>query len=421
MKVIGIVAEYNPFHNGHAYQLRQAKERFQADAVVVVMSGNFTQRGTPAIFDKDSRAKMALSCGADLIFELPAVFSTASAQLFAKGGVSLLHATGVVDQLLFGCETEDISLFEAAADALQEESEADQALLRESLAAGNTYARARAEALSSPALADFLSTPNNLLGAEYVRALKQLNSPIRPVCLKREGSQYHDTAPAGGFISASGFRRLFYSCNGNFQEPIEAYTPKPVHKLLLEKLTACEDIYPNDVSALLHARLYETEDFSVYSDCSQALSNKIVKYRDEYVNFEQFCDLLKSRDLTLARIRRALCHILLDIKKEDAAPILFGERPPYLHILGFNETGSRLLSEIRRNADAAGIPLFLMAKEADSLLSKEAAGCFARDLYAANLYRVLLTKNTSRSYPTEYTKKYSFAADASSDGTDGCL
>lgn len=406
MKVIGIVAEYNPFHKGHAYQLTCAKKRFGADAVVVVMSGCFTQRGTPAIFDKDARSRMALACGADLIFELPVIFSSASAEIFAKGAVSLLHSTGIVDDLLFGCEAEEIALFHEAVTALSDESDIRRKALREKLSSGKTYAHSQTASLESPALEAFLSTPNNLLGVEYLKALRDLSSPIRPLCLKRRGSQYHDANPSGDYISASALRKMLEVSSVNTWAQIKTYIPESAQKICREKLDSKEQIFADDVSMLLHERLYETEDFSVYSDCSKALSRKILKHRDAFTSFEQFCHLLKSKDVTLARIRRMLCHILLRMKKEDTIPVYRDFRPPYMRLLGFTDIGAHLLPSIKKQAAAAGIPLFLMAKEADGLLSKTSAACLSYDLYAANLYRILLTQKTGKCYPTEFTKKY---------------
>lgn len=407
MKIIGIVAEYNPFHNGHAYQLACAKNHFDADAVIVVMSGNFTQRGTPAVFDMQTRAKMALSCGADLVLELPVIFSTASAELFAGGAVSVLNSTGIVDELLFGCETENMTLFEKAA-ALMDESESSRIQFRKSISSGNTYASARVSALASGPLKTFLSTPNNLLGTEYVRALRHLSSTIRPVCLQRKGSLYHDRTPAGSFISASALRESIKTDQTDLMGHLKNCTPEILHSLYRKKINNGEIVHENDISLLLHERLYETDDFSLYMDCSEALSHKILRFRDEFVSFEQFCGLLKSRDLTLARIQRTLCHILLRIKKEDVISAFTEPHPPYLRILGFNRTGSQLLSLIKKQSGNAEIPLFLMPKEIDGLLSEKAAGCLAYDLYASNLYRMILTSRTGKSYPTEYTRKYEF-------------
>lgn len=406
MKVIGIVAEYNPLHKGHAYQLDCAKKRFGADAVVVVMSGCFTQRGTPAVFDKNTRAQAALACGADLIIELPVIYSTASAEIFAKGAVSLLHFIGITDELLFGCETEDLDTFLKAASALTKESAAHQALLRSHMAAGNSYAKSKTAALTSPSLEAFLSTPNNLLGTEYIKTLQLLSSPIRPRCLRRKGSQYHDTDPSGNFISAAALREMLKNNCGNPWLQAEAYVPEATEKIYQNNFYAGEFLFVDDVSLLLHERLYAANDFSAYSDCNETLSHKIIKHRDHFVSFEQFSHLLKSKDITLARIRRVLCHILLDIKKEDTDPIYREQRPPYIHLLGFSEIGASLLPSMKKNAAEAGIPMFLAEKEADGLLSEASAACRARDLYAANLYRMILTQKTGKSYPTEFTKKY---------------
>ena len=208
MKVVGIIAEYNPFHKGHAYQIRYAKERLGADYVIVAMSGPFTQRGTPALFDKYSRAGHALACGADLVLELPVVYATASAQIFATGGVALLQNAGLVDTLLFGSECPDLAALKNIADMLSEETPAYQALLRQALQEGSSYAAARAKALENPAYAKILAQPNNILAIEYLGALSRLDSSMTPLCLQRQGAGYHETSLDEDMASAYGIRHF---------------------------------------------------------------------------------------------------------------------------------------------------------------------------------------------------------------------
>ena len=214
MKTAGIIAEYNPFHKGHEYQIRYTKEKLKADYVIVAMSGDYVQRGTPALISKHVRAEMALRCGADLVFEMPVSISTASAEAFAMGGVSLLDSLGVVDMLCFGSESGEISALRELAEILVEEPKEYKKLLKSFLSEGLTFPAARSQALTeyfknprnfngddfdgvlTPLLNEvtqILNTPNNILGIEYCKALLRLNSQSRPVTIRREGMGYHET------------------------------------------------------------------------------------------------------------------------------------------------------------------------------------------------------------------------------------
>ena len=225
MKTAGIIAEYNPFHKGHEYQIRYTKERLKADYVIVAMSGDYVQRGTPALISKHARAEMALRCGADLVLEMPVSVSTASAEAFAMGSVSLLDGLGVVDMLCFGSESGEISALKELAEILVEEPEEYKKLLKSFLSEGLTFPAARSQALTeyfknprnfngddfdgvlTPLLNEvtqILNTPNNILGIEYCKALLRLNSQIRPVTIRREGMGYHETTvPEGDLVSSS--------------------------------------------------------------------------------------------------------------------------------------------------------------------------------------------------------------------------
>ena len=209
--IVGIVAEYNPFHLGHAYQLQYAKETLGADYCIVVMSGPFTQRGTPALFDKYTRASHALACGADLVLELPVIYATASAEAFALGAVSVLENTGIVDTLLFGCEADDITPLKEIASLLVSEQDDYKKALQAELANGKAFAEARAIALNHSEYASLINTPNNILAVEYLKALKRLNSSIEPIGLKRKGSGYHDETLQSPMASATAIRKAIFA------------------------------------------------------------------------------------------------------------------------------------------------------------------------------------------------------------------
>ena len=231
MNVIGIIAEYNPFHNGHAYQIAHVKKNLHADYIVVAASGDYVQRGEPALLDKYTRARMALSSGADLVLELPVLWSTASAELFADAGISLFEKTGCVNGICFGAESGDLALLRRIADVLADEPAALKASLKRNLKSGNTFPKAREAALlsyfadaadqdgalpvSTETLSSLLASPNNILALEYLKSLRRRASSITPYLLKREGAAYHETSIRSGAsevpASASAIRHTLFA------------------------------------------------------------------------------------------------------------------------------------------------------------------------------------------------------------------
>lgn len=409
--IVGIVAEYNPFHLGHAYQLQYAKETLGADYCVVVMSGPFTQRGTPALFDKYTRASHALSNGADLVLELPVVYATASAERFALGAISALQNTGIVDTLLFGCESDDITPLQEIASILADEPEAYKYTLQQELSQGKSFAAARAAALNHPELQSLISSPNNILAVEYIKALKRLDSSIEPVGLKRKGSGYHDESIHSPLASATAIRKSvfaqnYFSSMADCKELLQQI-PESLRGDVFCRLQGKEYLSAEDTSLLLHYALLSDEDFSRYADCSEELSNKILHSRHLYASFDAFCQQLKTKDIAYSRISRVLCHILLGIKNNmppgpspDAGS---SQIVPYLRILGFNQRGSALLSDIK---DKGTVPLLTTPKDAHVVLKSDGQSILQRDIFASDVYRMLLSEKTGRTYPNEYTRKF---------------
>ena len=231
MNVIGIIAEYNPFHNGHAYQIAHVRKNLHADYIVVAASGDYVQRGEPALLDKYTRARMALSSGADLVLELPVLWSTASAELFADAGISLFEKTGCVNGICFGAESGDLALLRRIADVLADEPADLKASLKHNLKSGNTFPKAREAALlsyfadaadqdgalpvSTETLSSLLASPNNILALEYLKSLRRRASSITPYLLKREGAAYHETSIRSGAsevpASASAIRHTLFA------------------------------------------------------------------------------------------------------------------------------------------------------------------------------------------------------------------
>lgn len=372
MKVTGIIAEYNPFHQGHAYHLSRARELTGTDRILVVMGGNFMQRGEPAIIDKYTRTEMALRNGADLVLELPAASATGSAEYFAEGAVELLDASGVVNELCFGSELGELEPLEKAAELLLEEPEDYQELLRTELKKGKTFPEARETALSAflPEQS-LLASPNNILAIEYIKALKRRKSSIRPLTIQRLGS-YHgeDGQPAGAphtvsgnlpesFASASTIRcqlhtlekQIVTSCEqpafGSLMTALAKELPPSSFGLLKDVLLADRLVQAEDFSLPLHYRLMQAKEpleFSVYLDVSEELSRRIYSLRQEFTGWNAFLDLVRTRQYTRSRVSRALLHILLDIRQEEVLP------PTHLRVLGFRREASDLLSEIKKKS-----------------------------------------------------------------------
>lgn len=412
MKVVGIIAEYNPFHLGHAYQLRYAKETLGADYCVVVMSGPFTQRGTPALFDKYTRASHALTCGADLVLELPVIYATASAEIFATGGVSTLQNTGIVDNLLFGCEADALESFKEIASILIDEPPEYREKLQQALQQGQSFAAARATALCHPEYEALLASPNNILAVEYMKALLRLDSTMEPVCLKRRGCGYHNESLDAPIASATAIRKAILSQDGDISSgnpaTILAQHPSEIQENIRQLLDGNEYLSPQDISSMLVYALLSREDFSDIFDCNEDISNKILRIRHLYASFDSYCEELKTKNITHTRISRILCHILLNISKQDLPDRSNGYHPadivPYLRILGVNERGTRLLSQIK---ECGSVPLLTTPKDADIILSEAAYHMLQKDVYAADLYRSALSAKTHHLYPTEYTRKFS--------------
>ena len=408
MKVTGIIAEYNHFHNGPLYQLTEARKRTDADFIIVVMSGDFMQRGTPAIVNKWERTRMALSNGADLVLELPCVFATASANLFALGGVSLLARTGVVTDLCFGAETDSITDFPTLAEFLNKEPAFFKNTLKNELKKGVSFPVARSSALlTETSLPDssqeLLSSPNNILGIEYCKALFALSSSIKPHIIKREGSGYNDTdiSKSGHFASASAIRTVLLNPSKSaLVSDISSFLPVSSLELLDNNQNKQAFLSENDFSLLLHYQLLREIDFgfSSYSDVSEDLSNRIQNKVSGFTNWSDFALSLKSKELTYTRINRALTHILLGITNDK---LLFAKsnHPLYLRILGFSKNASLLLSSIKHNSS---IPLISKLADAKNSLSAASYAMLKTDIFASDVYRTVKTAKTGQNNPNEF-------------------
>lgn len=420
MKIVGLIAEYNPFHNGHLYHIERAKEITGADSAIVVMSGNYVQRGAPAIMPKHLRAEVALEAGADIIFELPVCYACASAEYFAAGAVSLFEQLNCVDSVCFGSECGDYGLLERIARVAADEPEEYRILLSEGLKKGMSFPRARQAALTEylrdDSLDIVLEQPNNILGIEYIKALYQKKSPIHSYTIKRMVSGYHDTELTGTYSSASAIRKLLsYASHsvsmeqeGMFDEPsmsealtrLEDMVPPSCIRTLEDTHRSRYPIYANDFSLPLKYQLLKETYTSLaeYLDISEDLANRILNHTNDFVTFDQFCDLLKTRDVTYSRLSRSLLHILLGIKKKDLLTFREEGCCQYARILGFRKDAKRLLSYIKKHSD---VPLITKLTQIDGL-TPPGLTMLKQDVFASNLYESVITNKFKMPFVNEY-------------------
>lgn len=430
MKVTGIVAEYNPFHMGHAYHIRRAREVTGADYIVVVLGGDFTQRGTPSMLDKYTRAKMALSCGADLVLELPVRYACASAEAFASGAVSVLNALGCVDALSFGSEGGDTGLlWETAAMLNGAEQDMDyQSALQAALKSGQPFPTARAQALRA---ADRIRNadrpeekgrdvsplclpdrPNDILGIEYCRALARSHSRIRPAAVKRLGAGYHDSSLHSGFASASALRKRLLS--GVLPGQLSDAIPAQALEIWDSFLSRSGILEEADFSAILRYRLLLLTQDTVapqrsnvsplwgYADMTPDLADRMVNGLDAFTDWNGFCLNLKSRNYTYTRISRCLAHILLDIRQEEMLRSRAQGFPVYLRMLGFSEKAAPLLSAVKRNA---ALPLLSGLSGADKKLPPALLPLLSEEIRASHIYQAAVSQKYGKPFENEYRRQ----------------
>lgn len=372
MRAAAVIAEYNPFHNGHALHLRKTRELFGATHIAAIMSGDAVQRGGCACVSKWVRADMALRCGADLVIELPPPWSAAGAERFALGGVALAQALGCVDILSFGSECGDISRITGAAGLLKSEQLSER--LRELLSTGMTFAAARAAAAQElcPESKDVLSNPNDTLGVEYCRAIERLGAQMKPVCVKREGAA-HDHFDCSQDIASASLLRERMAHGGDVWSFIPNDAKQPLSDAL-ERHSAPALMERLDRAALYRLREMTAADFALLPDISEGLENRIYAAVRDAQSVAQVCAAAKTKRYALSRIRRIVYAAVLGMTAGDC-----GDTPPYIRILGMNAKGKELL--------AAGRPsLPIISRAADvRRMDHRAARCFELSMRAADI------------------------------------
>ena len=427
MRTVGIITEYNPFHNGHAYHIEQSKKQAQADYCIVVMSGDFVQRGTPAIIDKFSRAEMALRCGADLVLELPVVYACGSAEYFAMGAVSLLHSLGIIDTLCFGSECGDIHLLSQASDILFQEPLDYRRKLKDFLSQGDVFPLARQKALQNflmetypghaetAFLPSLLEDPNNILGIEYLKALRSLNSSITPITIQREGGSYHQDFLDGSFSSATSIRKVLHAPTQllkNMQRPadllipLKTEVPDSAFSLLEKAFGRSCPITASDFSVMLHYRLLmisSAGELTQFLDITPDLAQRIYTHIPLFTDLDSFVSLIKTRQYTEGRIRRCLLHLLLDIRTDLVNTLKFAGYHRYLRVLGLRKESSPLLKQIK---ESCPLPLITKLADAGVFLDSHGQAMLQCDLFASKVYHSAVTTKYDREPYNEFTVRF---------------
>lgn len=336
-KPIGIVVEYNPFHNGHKYHCLKAKE--YGDVVIAVMSGDFVQRGEPALIDRWSRAELALKNGVDIVVELPVFYSTQSAEIFARGAVGILNLMKV-EKIVFGSEIGDVK--KLIKRAKLEEQEGFKQELKNQLKEGYSYPTAYSNTLKKLEDNEELNS-NDILGVEYIKALEFWKSEIKPVAIKREKSGYYSEDMIDGISSATGIRKKI-----QLGEEIKGVVPTSTYEVLKEALKENRFAKLEDFYELIRYRiLLEKERLKLIQDMEQGYENRIYEAALSSENFKSFFEKIISKRYTLGRVQRILIHILLGIEKEETKFIK--EKIPYIRVLGFTKNGQEYLKELKEN------------------------------------------------------------------------
>ena len=389
-KVLGIVGEYNPFHNGHLYHLEESKKITGSTYTVAIMSGNFTQRGSTSLIDKWSKAEMAIQNGIDLVIELPVLYATSSAENFADGAVKILDSMKVVDYISFGAETSDIDALDKLAEVLYKEPKKYKTLLSNELKKGISFPKARENALmfylnDIKKYINVLSAPNNILGIEYLKALKKYKSNIQPISIARYEAGYNDISYSGNIASATAIRNIVK--NGGF-DILRRLLPAPSYSILLENIKQghiVPDLSVFEKQIIYNLRKMDISEIANLPDVSEGLESAIKNAANSCNTIEEFLNIIKSKRYTSTRIQRILLYSLLGITKKDME--LSKKTIPYIRVLGLNTRGKFLISEIAKANPKLEI-ITSVKKFVDSNSNKSLQTMLDKDIWATNVYTI---------------------------------
>lgn len=388
-KVLGIIAEYNPFHNGHLHHLNESKKITGATYTVAIMGGNFTQRGNTSIMDKWSKAKSALECGVDLVIELPVLYAISSAENFADGAIKILNSMNIVDYISFGAETSDISILDNIANILYEEPENYKNFLSNELQTGLSFPKARENALlkylNNNKFANVLSSPNNILGIEYLKALKKYKSEIQPIVIPRFEANHNDIDYQENIASGTAIRTLLK--NKEF-DTIKNLIPSPVFSNLIENIDighVVPDLSVFEREVILNLRRMSTYEISLLPDVSEGLEFSIKKAANSCNSIAELLNMINSKRYTSTRLQRILLYSLLGITKKDMN--ISKVTNPYIRVLGFNEHGKNLVSKISKSNPKLNI-ITSVKNFTDKNLDKNLKIMLEKDIWATDVYTI---------------------------------
>lgn len=388
MKTAAIICEYNPFHNGHEYHITETKKKTGAERIIALMSGNYVQRGTPAVMDKKIRAKAALLGGADLVIELPLFSACGSAPDFAMGAVNLLHKLGVVDYLSFGSECQDINKLKKIASFLFQYEECIEHGIKQLMSHGHSYPKAKEiylEAhLPDPSLIQILKQPNNILGIEYLKALIQINSSITPVCVKRIASDHHSTDLTPAISSATSIRS---SLEHDQISPLFSRVPDYLHDLYTQHYKKDFPICADDFSLLLHAALSSYQDLTQIGGISKDFSDRIRKKHCLDQSFEDLVNACKSKNITWSKTSRNLLHAMLGMTNDHLHIARQYQMAPYYQILGFRRCSSSLIGSIKKNSS---LPMIRHLRPFNDPLDAKQIALLSVEQHANQLYQSVI-------------------------------
>lgn len=383
LNITGIVVEYNPFHNGHSYHISKTREKTNCDAIVAVMSGNFAQRGIPTIVDKWNRTKMALMNGVDLVIELPLIYSLSSAEFFAFGAVSLLNSLGIVNNLCFGSECGDAEILSFIGKILIEEPLEFKKILKENLDKGLSYPNARSKSLIqflnvfddkkllTHDLEEILYSPNNILGIEYCKSLIKLNSSINPFSIQREGGNYNSLSLDDRFSSATSIRKFIKE--NNTLKGIESHLPQNVYNILSSLKDNNYNFTFEDLLLpyIKYKSILFKDSIENLPDVSEGIHNRIYRFLGAAKSYDELVSSVKTKRYTYTRISRILCQFFLGFETFDTSTLRH-EPCPYARILGFNDTGLKILKAAKQQSS---IPIYnKLPKDLDEILTLDLLG-----------------------------------------------
>lgn len=387
MKNIAIISEYNPFHNGHKFQIEKTRQIIDNSCnVICIMSGNFVQRGDLSIYDKHTRANMAILGGADLVIELPLPYALASAEYFAKGSVSLLNKLNLVDYLCFGSECGDIDILCKIANTVT--SDDFSSTLKKHIKTGISYPRALDLALEeiNSNFNEIVKNPNNTLGIEYIKALISLNSSIKPMTITRKNVEHHSEFENDGFASASYIRQ-------NINQDISHLLPS-LSANIIENLTP-NNIVTIENSILSYLKRKDVDFFTKINDVTEGLEHKIVKALKTATTLDELYIQIKSKRYTLSRIRRIVLNSYLEITK-----YYLQIEPQYVKVLAFNDNGRKIIKQLKETCE---LPV-IIKPNGNYNLNEYGRKLFDLDCLATDLYSMSYADIKMRTSSNELKK-----------------